>query len=69
MCDCADEGISGEVRGTFETALRAAGVPHKLVTYDNAPHSFFDRKADEFAVTSAKAWDEVLGFIRGGLAA
>jgi len=65
----ADEGISGEVRGTFETALRAAGVPHKLVTYDKAPHSFFDRKADEFTVTSAKAWDEVLGFIRTGLAA
>ena len=36
-------------------------------TYDKAPHSFFDRKADEFSVTSAKAWDEVLGFIRGGL--
>ena len=43
--------------------------PTSSSTYDNAPHSFFDRKADEFTVTSAKAWDEVLGFIRGGLAA
>ena len=30
----ADEGINAEVRGTFETALPTAGVPHKLVTYD-----------------------------------
>jgi carboxymethylenebutenolidase len=65
----ADEGINADVRGTFETALRVANVPHKVITYEHAPHSFFDRKADEFTVTSAKAWDEVLGFIRGGLAA
>ena len=64
----ADEGINADVRGTFETALRAAGIPHQLVTYENAPHSFFDRKADEYTVTSDKAWDEVLGFIRNGLA-
>ena len=55
---------------TFETALdRRAAVPHRVITYPNAPHSFFDRKADEFSTTSAKAWDEVLGFIRDGVAA
>ena len=62
----ADEGIRAEARGTFETALRTAGIPHKLVTYANAPHSFFDRKADEYTVTSDKAWAEVVGFIRAG---
>ena len=65
----ADEGIGPEVRGTFETALTAAGIDHKLVVYPNAPHSFFDRKADEFSTTSAKAWDEVLAFIRSSAAA
>ncbi len=30
-------------------ALTAAGTDHRLVTYPGAPHSFFDRKAAEFA--------------------
>jgi carboxymethylenebutenolidase len=59
----ADEGIGHDAIETFETALRAAGVAHQLITYPDAPHSFFDRKADEFAATSAKAWDQVLAFI------
>jgi len=33
------------------------------VIYPGAPHSFFDRKADEFAKTSAEAWAEVRRFI------
>lgn len=59
----ADEGISADAVGTFETALTAAEVEHKLITYPGAPHSFFDRKADEFAKTSADAWDQVRTFI------
>ena len=47
----------------FEDALTAAGVDHRLVTYDGAPHSFFDRKAAEFADASDAAWGEVLAFI------
>jgi carboxymethylenebutenolidase len=65
----ADQGINADVRGTFETALTAAGIDHKLVVYPNAPHSFFDRKADEFSSTSAQAWDEVLAFIRSAAVA
>ena len=30
-------------------ALSAAGVEHEVVVYDGAPHSFFDRKQEEFA--------------------
>ena len=30
-------------------ALREAGVEHEVVTYPGAPHSFFDRKQEEFA--------------------
>jgi carboxymethylenebutenolidase len=62
----ADAGIGPDAVATFEGALRAAGVPHRVSTYAGAPHSFFDRKAEDFADASALAWDEVLGFIRTG---
>jgi carboxymethylenebutenolidase len=60
----ADQGIPAETVSAFEGALTAAGVDHRVITYPGAPHSFFDRKADEFAAASASAWDEVLRFIR-----
>jgi len=60
----ADGGIPGDAVTTFEAALGAAGVTHRMVTYDGAPHSFFDRKATDFADASTRAWDEVLAFIR-----
>ena len=59
----ADEGIGADAVAAFEHALVAAGVEHRVVTYPGAPHSFFDRKHEEFAAVSAAAWDEVLGFI------
>jgi carboxymethylenebutenolidase len=59
----ADPGIPAEHVAAYERALTAAGVDHRLVTYDGAPHSFFDRKAAEFSDASAAAWTEVLGFI------
>jgi carboxymethylenebutenolidase len=60
----ADQAIPPEAVATFEAALTAAGVDHRIAVYPDAPHSFFDRKADEFAATSAAAWQEVLAFIR-----
>jgi carboxymethylenebutenolidase len=62
----ADEGIPASAVDTFEAALVQAGVDHRVVTYPGAPHSFFDRKASEFAATSAQAWDEVMSFIASG---
>lgn len=59
----ADQAIPAEHVAAFEGALTAAGVEHRLVTYPNAPHSFFDRKAADFAAESAAAWEEVTGFI------
>ena len=59
-----DGSIPQESIAQFDRALAAAGVDHRLVTYDGAPHSFFDRKAAEFAEASAKAWEETLTFIR-----
>ena len=62
----ADEGIGPDAVAAFEAALAAAGVSHRVTVYENAPHSFFDRKASDYADSSAKAWDEVLGFIETG---
>jgi carboxymethylenebutenolidase len=59
-----DAGIPAETVSAFEAALTKAGVDHRLVTYPGAPHSFFDRKAFDYAEASAAAWDEVLGFIQ-----
>jgi carboxymethylenebutenolidase len=33
------------------------------VSYAGAPHSFFDRKQEEHAEDSARAWHEMLTFI------
>jgi carboxymethylenebutenolidase len=60
----ADPAIPPTAVVTFDAALTAAGVEHRLVSYPDAPHSFFDRKADEFGRTSEAAWAEVLEFIR-----
>lgn len=59
----ADEGIPAEAVAAFEHALGEAGVEHDLVTYEGAPHSFFDRRQDDYAEASADAWRRVLAFI------
>lgn len=59
----ADEGIPAPVRATFDRALDAAGIEHRTVVYDGAPHSFFDRRAEQYADASAAAWREVLDFM------
>jgi carboxymethylenebutenolidase len=59
----ADQGIPAASVETFRRALAAADVEHRIVTYEGAPHSFFDRRAEEFAGASAQAWDEVLAFV------
>lgn len=59
-----DQGIPPSAISEFEGALQAAGAEHRVVTYPDAPHSFFDRKSDEFADASQAAWEETLAFIR-----
>jgi carboxymethylenebutenolidase len=58
-----DQNITAEDNAEFERALTAAGVEHELITYDGAPHSFFDRKQEQFADASDDAWQRVLAFI------
>jgi carboxymethylenebutenolidase len=50
----------------FEGALEAAGVEHRSITYPDAPHSFFDRRATEFASASEDAWRQMLEFMGVG---
>ena len=59
----ADAGIPVDEVRAFEQALADAGVEHEIEVYDGAPHSFFDRKQEEFADASADAWSRVLAFI------
>jgi carboxymethylenebutenolidase len=61
----ADGATSAEDVAEFDRALTASGVEHRFATYDNAPHSFFDKKADQFADASRLAWEETLTFVRG----
>jgi carboxymethylenebutenolidase len=58
-----DAGIPPDHVAAFERALTSAGVAHEIVSYAGAPHSFFDRKAAEWAEASAAAWTEVLAFV------
>ncbi|HXG76077.1 MAG TPA: dienelactone hydrolase family protein [Gaiellaceae bacterium] len=58
-----DPGIPVEDSRAFDEALSAAGVEHELVVYPGAPHSFFDRKQEQFAAESEDAWSRVLAFL------
>jgi carboxymethylenebutenolidase len=59
----ADQAIPLEQVEALDAALAGAGVEHEVVTYDGAPHSFFDRKQDEFAEASEDAWRRTLAFV------
>ncbi|HEY7694414.1 MAG TPA: dienelactone hydrolase family protein [Gaiellaceae bacterium] len=61
-----DANITAEQNAAFDEALTVAGVEHEIVTYEGAPHSFFDRKQADFAEASEDAWKRVLAFVRAG---
>lgn len=58
-----DPGIPAEHVEDFDQALTAAGLPHEVVTYPGAPHSFFDVKQEQHREASQDAWRRVLSFI------
>ena len=59
----ADEAITADDVAGFDRALSDAGVEHELITYEGAPHSFFDRRYEQFAEASEDAWQRVLSFL------
>jgi carboxymethylenebutenolidase len=58
-----DEHITKVENDAFEKALSEAGVEHEIVVYDGAPHSFFDRKQEQFADASEDAWNRTQQFL------
>jgi carboxymethylenebutenolidase len=58
-----DANILPEHNAAFDEALTAAGVEHEVVVYDGAPHSFFDRRQEDYAEQSADAWERTLTFV------
>ena len=59
----ADQGMPAAMTDQLDANLATAGVPHEVIVYPGAPHSFFDRKSAEFAEASADAWNRTLSFI------
>lgn len=59
----ADQGIPTSMVEDLDRKLDQAGVEHEIVSYPGAPHSFFDRKYNDFAQESKDAWERVLAFI------
>jgi carboxymethylenebutenolidase len=59
----ADQNITADDNAAFEEALKAAGVEYELIAYEGAPHSFFDRKQEDFAEASDDAWRRTLEFV------
>jgi len=58
-----DQATTAEDFARFDRELTQAGVPHQMVVCEGAPHSFFDRKQEEYAEASEDAWRRVLAFL------
>lgn len=59
----ADQAITADQVEEFDSRLTAAGVEHEIHVYPGAPHSFFDRRYEEFADACEDAWRRVLSFL------
>lgn len=59
----ADDHITAEDNAALERALTEAGVSHEVITYEGAPHSFFDRRQTEHQAASDDAWARVIRFV------
>jgi carboxymethylenebutenolidase len=58
-----DPGIPLDVVQEWDAALDETDVEHEIVVYPGAPHSFFDRKHEEFTEASEDAWNRTLAFL------
>jgi len=59
----ADKHIPASDVERFGAALDEAGVRNEMVIYDGAPHSFFDRTAEEHQEACDDAWLRMLAFV------
>jgi carboxymethylenebutenolidase len=61
----ADQAIPQDQIDEFDAALDEAGVEHEIHVYPGAPHSFFDKKYEEFGQESEDSWRRILRFLAG----
>ncbi|HTT30233.1 MAG TPA: dienelactone hydrolase family protein [Solirubrobacteraceae bacterium] len=59
----ADQAIPVEQVEEFDTKLTEAGLDHEIHVYPGAPHSFFDRRFEDYAEDCEDAWRRMLGFL------
>src|SRR6201995_5350248 len=59
----ADQAIPVEQVEEFDSVLDAAEIPHEIYIYPEAPHSFFDRRQEEYADASEDSWRRMLAFL------
>ena len=59
----ADQATTPQDFARFEREVTEAGVPHKTVVYEGAPHSFFDRTFEQHRAAAEDAWLQMLAFI------
>lgn len=59
----ADQGIPVSDVEALDEKLDKTGFEHQIIVYPGAPHSFFDRRAEQYAEASTDSWERVLGFI------
>src|SRR3954471_10068606 len=55
-----DQNITPDQVAAFGAAIP---VEHEIHTYEGAPHSFFDRRQEDFKAESEDAWRRILGFL------
>jgi carboxymethylenebutenolidase len=58
-----DQAIPVEQVSRFGELMTEAGLDHEITIYDGAPHSFFDRRFNDYADASEDAWRRTLGFL------
>jgi carboxymethylenebutenolidase len=58
-----DEGIPVQEVEQFAEQVRETGVEAELHVYPEAPHSFFDKTADDYQQECEDAWRRVIDFI------
>ena len=59
----ADRATTQEDFQQFDRELTEAKVPHRMVVYPGAPHSFFDRTYEQHREACEDAWRQILSFV------
>jgi carboxymethylenebutenolidase len=48
----------------FDQELTDAGKAHRMVVYEDAPHSFFDRRFEDHREACEDSWRQILSFVK-----